>query len=61
VGCSKGRSYSASEQKSCAAPHTLFGELPLPLNPADMLDHRVAEDDIETAGLKIRAHPFTDT
>src|SRR5882724_12643103 len=47
-------------KKAAPAPHTLFGELPLPLNPADMLDHRVAEDDIKTAGLKIRCASIAD-
>jgi hypothetical protein len=47
-------------EKAAPAPHTLFGELPLPLNPADMLNYRVAENNIEAACLEIGGAPIAD-
>lgn len=47
-------------EKAAPATHTLFGELQLPLNPADMLNYRVAENDVEAACLEIGGAAIAD-
>jgi hypothetical protein len=47
-------------EEAAPATHALFGELFLSLKPSDMLNHRVAKDDIEAACLEIGGASVAD-
>ena len=48
------------DEDAAPATHALFGELLLPLKSTYVLNHRVAEDDIEAARLKIGSASIAD-